>query len=76
VHNLADLIGKEVLTGLQNRIVIAAAGPVTSAALREYGIQRLVTAADTTTNAVIDALESCFAATPTAKQPLAGAKHG
>jgi uroporphyrinogen III methyltransferase / synthase len=76
VHNLADLIGKEVLTGLQNRIVIAAAGPVTSAALREYGIQRIVTAADTTTNAVIDALESCFAATLTARQPLAGAKHG
>jgi uroporphyrinogen-III synthase len=76
VHNLADLIGKDVLTGLQNRIVIAAAGPVTSAALRQYGIERIATAADTTTNAVIDALESCFAAAPTAKPPLAGAKHG
>lgn len=76
VHNLADLIGKEALTGLQNKIVIVAAGPVTSAALCAYGIQRIVTAADTTIHAVIDALESCFAATPTAKQPLAGAKHG
>jgi uroporphyrinogen-III synthase len=76
VHNLAGLIGKEVLTGLQNRIVIAAVGPVTTAALREYGIQRIVTAADTTTNAVIDALESNFGTTPTANQPLAGAKHG
>jgi uroporphyrinogen-III synthase len=74
VHNLADLIGKPALTELQDKIAVAAVGPVTSAALREYGIHRVVTAADTTSAAVIDALESNFAAA--AKHPLAGAKHG
>jgi uroporphyrinogen-III synthase len=73
-HNLADLIGKQALTELQDTIAIAAVGPVTSAALREYGIQRIVTAADPTSAAVIDALESNFATT--ANQPVAGARHG
>ena len=79
VHNLADLIGKQALNELQSRMAIAAVGPVTSAALREYGIQRIVMAADTTTNAVIDALESHFAAqsasVPT-HQPAPGAHRG
>jgi len=78
VHNLADLIGKQALTELQKRIAIVAVGPVTSAALREYGIQRIVMAAETTTNSVIDALESYFAAQTAAAathQPAAGAKH-
>lgn len=74
VHNLADLIGKQGLTGLQDRIALAAVGPVTSAALRECGVDRIVLAADTTTAAVIAALDSHFAAG--AKQSLAGAKHG
>jgi uroporphyrinogen-III synthase len=79
VHNLADLIGKQALGELQSRIALAAVGPVTSAALREHGIQRIVMAADATTNAVIDALESYFAGQAGAvatHQPTAGAKHG
>jgi uroporphyrinogen-III synthase len=76
VRNLADLIGKEALTDLQNKIAIAAVGPVTTAALRESGIHRIVTAADTTAAAVIEALELHFAATPGAQEPLAGVKHG
>lgn len=74
VHNLGDLIGKQSLTELQDKIAVAAVGPVTSAALRECGIHRIVTASDTTSAAVIDALESNFAAAR--RQPLAGAKHG
>jgi uroporphyrinogen-III synthase len=74
VHNLAELLGKQALTQVQDRIAIAAVGPVTFAALREYGVDRIVVAADTTTGAVIAALESHFAGAP--KQPLAGAKHG
>jgi uroporphyrinogen-III synthase len=74
VHNLADLIGKHAMAELQDRIAVAAVGPVTSAALCEYGIRRIVTAADTTSSAVIDALEAHFSTA--GKQPLVGAKHG
>jgi uroporphyrinogen-III synthase len=76
VHNLADLIGKQAVTELQNKIGIAAVGPVTSAALRECGIHQIVIAADTTAAAVIEALESHFAAIACGQKPLAGAKHG
>jgi uroporphyrinogen-III synthase len=74
VHNLADLIGKQAMTELQDRIAVAAVGPVTSAALREYGVDRAVVAADTTTTALIAALNAHFAVG--AKQPVGGAKHG
>lgn len=76
VHNLADLLGKQALTELQNKIAIAAVGPVTSSTLREYGIRQIVTAVDTTAAAVIVALESYFSAIATGQKPLAGAKHG
>ncbi len=76
VHNLADLVGKQALTELQGRIGIAAIGPVTSAALREYGIHQIVIAADTTAAAVIEALESHFAAIARGQKSLAGAKYG
>jgi uroporphyrinogen-III synthase len=74
VRNLAELIGKQALTELQDKIAIAVVGPVTSNALSEYGVDRIVVAADTTAGAVIAALESHFALAP--RQPLAGAKHG
>jgi uroporphyrinogen-III synthase len=63
VHNLAELLGRQHLSVLQNRVVLTAIGPVTTAALRESGVQRIVTAADTTVAAVIQALERHFAAT-------------
>jgi hypothetical protein len=49
--------------------------------LREYGIHRIVVAADTTTDAVIGALDAHFTAIAAAQQhaaqqPIAGAKHG
>jgi uroporphyrinogen-III synthase len=76
VHNFAELIGKQALTEFQNKIAVAAVGPVTAAALRDCGIHHIVTAADTTTAAVIEALESHFATKAAPKHPLAGAKHG
>jgi uroporphyrinogen III methyltransferase/synthase len=76
VHNLADLIGKQSLTELQNKIGIAAVGPVTSAALRECGVQEIVTAADTTAAAVVEALESHFASIARGQKSMAGPKHG
>jgi len=62
VNNLADLIGRESLARLQNRVAIAAVGPITAAALRDHGITKIVTAADTTADAIISALENHFAA--------------
>ena len=75
VHNFADLIGRQRLSEIQHQLAIAAVGPVTSAALRECGIHRIVVAADTTTDAVIAALDAHFTA-KAAQQPIAGAKHG
>lgn len=76
VRNLADLIGKQALSELQNKITIAAVGPVTSAVLSEYGVLGVVTAADTTAAAVVAALEAHFEASAGGQKPLAGAKHG
>jgi uroporphyrinogen-III synthase len=76
VHNLSDLLGRDAFVGLQHKIAIAAIGPVTARALREIGVEGFVQAADTTSAAVIDALCSHFAATPTQSQFIAGAKQG
>ena len=73
VQNLADLVGRQELGTLQNRVAVSAVGPVTAAALREVGVQRIVVAADTTTAAVVDALEAHFA--ETGKRSIAGTTH-
>ena len=61
VHSFVELAGSEALTHLQNRVAIAAIGPVTAAALREIGVQRVVQAQEATPGAVIAALERYFA---------------
>jgi uroporphyrinogen III methyltransferase / synthase len=71
VDNFTELLGRESLRRLQEKVIIAAVGPVTAAALREAGIQRIVVAADTTSAAVVAALESHFAQRP--KRSTAGA---
>ena len=76
VHNFADLIGKQRLTKRSTNSQSPQDRTVTSAALREYGIHRIVMAADTTTDAVVAALEAHFTAIAAAQQPIAGAKHG
>jgi uroporphyrinogen-III synthase len=60
VHNLAELLTPAQLSTLQDRLALTAIGPVTAAALREFGVQRIITAADTTIPAVIAALETHF----------------
>ena len=75
VHHFVELIGAAQLAALQNKTVLATVGPVTAAALKAAGVQRLVTAADTTPSAVVDALQGHFA-TASAKPSIAGAKHG
>src|SRR6202000_3318791 len=60
VNDLADLIGRESLAQLQNKIAIAAVGPVTTAALHHHGVTKIITSADTTTDSIISALENHF----------------
>jgi uroporphyrinogen III methyltransferase / synthase len=81
VHNLASLLGRQQLAAAENTVVIAAVGPVTAAALRECGVHRLVVAADTTSAAVVVALETHFAealkqSQPSPHQSTAGAQRG
>jgi uroporphyrinogen-III synthase len=75
VNNLVDLIGRESLAALQNKIAIVAVGPVTTAALRNQGVTRIITAADTTPAAILAALESHFA-NASANHSTAGAQEG
>ena len=61
VHTFVDLVGRERVKALQARMAMASIGPVTAAALRDAGIQRVVTAPEATSDAVVTALEGCFA---------------
>ena len=73
VQYFAELFGGEQLRSLQDKLAITAVGPVTANTLREAGASRLVLSADTTTAAVVEALEEHFA--DTVKQARAGAKR-
>lgn len=73
VQHFAELFGCEQLPALQDKLAIAAVGPVTANALRDAGVRRIVLAGDTTAAAVVEALEEHFATT--AKQAQAGAKR-
>jgi uroporphyrinogen III methyltransferase / synthase len=72
VHHFVELLGSEQLRELQDKLSIAAVGPVTGSALREAGVRRMVLAEDTTAAAVIEALERHFA--DVAKPAEAGVK--
>jgi uroporphyrinogen III methyltransferase/synthase len=73
VQHFAELVGSEQLRALQDRLAITAVGPVTANALRQVGVEHRVLAGDTTTAAVVEALEEHFAST--VKQGQAGAKR-
>jgi len=61
VRNFIELSGEKQLHILQDRIAMAAIGPVTARALREAGVHRMVVAAEATASAVVQALEDRFA---------------
>ena len=56
VHQLADLLGAGRMRALQERMVFAAIGPVTAAALREAGVERVVVAPDASVAGILAAL--------------------
>jgi uroporphyrinogen-III synthase len=74
VHSFVESAGVDQLRGLQDRLAITAVGPVTAGTLRDAGSERFVVSADTTTAAVVHALEQYFAST--IKQSAAGVKRG
>jgi len=74
VQNFAELVGAEHFLGLQNGLAITAVGPVTAEALRKSKVERIVVAADTTSEAVVQALENHFA--NAVRSHPAGAKRG
>jgi uroporphyrinogen III methyltransferase/synthase len=63
VQNFLELLGREPLGALQGRVLMVAIGPTTANALSAAGIQRIARAADTTTKAIVEALEGHLART-------------
>jgi uroporphyrinogen III methyltransferase / synthase len=61
VEHFAGVVGKEKLRDLQNRVAIAAVGPITANVLHQSGVHNLLVAEDTTADAVIAILMKHFA---------------
>jgi uroporphyrinogen-III synthase len=61
VRNFVEFSGRKQLNILQDRVAMAAIGPVTAGALREVGVHRIVLAQEPSAAAVLQALESRFA---------------
>jgi len=74
VQNFLELLGRERLDTLQGRVLMVAIGPTTANALSAAGVQRIARAVDTTTKAVVEALEGHLARTK--KRSVAGVKEG
>jgi uroporphyrinogen-III synthase len=63
VEHFVGILGKGKLCDLQNHLAITAVGPITANALRQSGVDTLLVAEDTTTDAVIAILNQHFAGT-------------
>jgi len=61
VEHLVSVVGRPELEKLQHQSALIAVGPITASALKQAGIDKMLVAADTTTDAVIAALEMHFA---------------
>lgn len=61
VHHFVDLLDREHLATLPDKVTIMALGPVTAEALREASFQHILVAEDTTADGVITTLEKHFA---------------
>lgn len=74
VQNFLELLGRERLGTLQGRVLMVAIGPTTANALSAAGVQRIARAADTTTKAIVEALEGHLARTK--KRSTTGVNQG
>lgn len=61
VEHFVETVGTEPLAALQNQVAMTAVGPITAAALRQAGIETMLVSSDTTSDAVIAALQTHFA---------------
>jgi uroporphyrinogen-III synthase len=73
VENFLELLGPQRLDTLQGRVLMVAIGPTTANALSAGGIQRIARAGDTTTKAIVEALEGHLARTK--KRSAVGVKQ-
>jgi uroporphyrinogen III methyltransferase / synthase len=68
-RNFAELAGADPMRKAQNRLVMAAIGPITATALSELAIDQHLIASDTAPSAAIEALENHFAKLETHSTP-------
>ncbi len=61
VHHLEELLGTERFAELSNNVLFAAIGTVTERAVRAAGVERVLKAADTTVDSIIQTLTEHFA---------------
>lgn len=61
VQHFVELVGPGQLLLLEDKLALAAVGPVTAKALSDAGVRRAVVAADTAVHSVLEALERHFA---------------
>jgi uroporphyrinogen III methyltransferase/synthase len=73
VHNLRDLLGPAKFVIVSRTIAFTAIGPITQRALRESGVEKILSAADTNMDALLLALSEYFASQQNALP--AGAKR-
>jgi uroporphyrinogen-III synthase len=74
VHQLRSILGMDRFVQLSRKAVFVAIGPVSEQALKEEGVERVLTATDTTVTASIAAMAEFF--NKAGQQQPAGAKQG
>jgi uroporphyrinogen III methyltransferase / synthase len=62
VEHFVGIVGDKILQTLQSSVAITAVGPITSNALNQAGVKSLIVAGETTSDAVVAALEKHYAA--------------
>jgi uroporphyrinogen III methyltransferase/synthase len=61
VEHFAEIVGGQALQDLQNRVTLAAVGPITATALHQAGVANMIVSEEATSDAVLAALEKHFA---------------
>jgi uroporphyrinogen III methyltransferase/synthase len=72
VEHFVEVVGEAALHSIRRQMVLTAVGPITAAALQRFGVADPLIAEDTTSDAVIAALEKYFA---DLAQPSAAGAH-
>ncbi|MEQ1354180.1 MAG: uroporphyrinogen-III synthase [Candidatus Acidiferrum sp.] len=73
VEHFIGIVGDKILQALQSSVAITAVGPITANALNQAGVKDLIVASETTSDAVVAALEKHFLTAM--KTAVAGVKH-